>query len=55
MKKVGLILLGCLMLTGCTAVRIDTQNIDNMVSVILSKDLKEVINKGYMELAEVEI
>jgi len=24
-------------------------------SVILSKDLKEVINKGYMELVEVEI
>ena len=49
MKKVGLILLGCLMLTGCTAVRIDTQNIDNMVSVILSKDndLYNHVGKGY--------
>lgn len=49
MKKVGLILLACLVLTGCTAVRIDTQNIDNMVSVILSKDndLYNHVGKGY--------
>ena len=49
MKKVGLILLACLVLTGCTAVRIDTQNIVNMVSVILSKDndLYNHVGKGY--------
>ena len=39
MKKKGIIL--CLMivlLTGCTIVRIDTNNIDSMVDVVLSKD-----------------
>ena len=49
MKKVGLMLLACLVLSGCTAVRIDTKDINNMVSVILSKDNKlyNHVGKGY--------
>ena len=36
-------------LTGCTMVRIDTTNIDNMVDVVLSKDNKlyNHVGKGY--------
>ena len=35
--------------TGCTAVRMDTKSIDNIVSVVLSKDnqLYNRIGKGY--------
>ena len=49
MKKLGLMLLACLVLSGCTAVRIDTNDIDNMVSVILSKNNKlyNHVGKGY--------
>lgn len=48
MKKL-LILLCILFLTGCTVVRIDTKSIDNIVSVILSKEntLYNTIGKGY--------
>ena len=50
MKKKGIIL--CLMivlLTGCTIVRIDTNNIDSMVDVVLSKDntLYNRVGMGY--------
>lgn len=37
MKKVILIMLSIVLLTGCTVVRIDTANIDNTINVILSK------------------
>jgi hypothetical protein len=49
MKKLGIMLLACLVITGCTAVRIDTNDIDNMVSVILSKNNKlyNHVGKGY--------
>ncbi len=48
MKKLIIILL-TLFVTGCTVVRIDTANIDNMVNVILSKDntLYNRVGKGY--------
>lgn len=51
MKKItilGLILL-IFISTGCTIVRIDTTNIDNIISVVLSKDntLYNRIGKGY--------
>mgnify|MGYP005783134291 CR=1 FL=1 len=48
MKKI--ILLCCiLLLCGCSVVRIDTTNIDNIINVILSKDnnLYNQIGKGY--------
>ena len=48
MKKLILIL--CVfLLTGCTVVRIDTESIDNIVNVVLSKDNKlfNQIGKGY--------
>ena len=50
MKKIGIIISVVLLLsTGCTAVRIDTNNIDNIVSVVLSKNntLYNRIGKGY--------
>lgn len=49
MKKLGIMLLACLALSGCTAVRIDTNDIDNTVSVILSKKntLYNHVGKGY--------
>lgn len=49
MKKLGIMLLMCLVVTGCTVVRIDTEDIDNMVSVILSKNNKlyNHVGKGY--------
>ena len=52
MKKVSLLLIVLVMsilMTGCTAVRIDTTNIDNIVNVVLSKDnvLYNHIGKGY--------
>lgn len=48
MKKM-LILLLILICTGCTVVRIDTKNLDNVTSVILSKDnkLNNRVGKGY--------
>ena len=48
MKKLALIFL-CLLLTGCTAVRIDTADIDNTINVVLSKENKlyNRIGKGY--------
>lgn len=48
MKK--LIIVACLLLlTGCTIVRIDTNNLDNTVNIILSKknDLYNRVGKGY--------
>ena len=49
MKKVTLCILIILLLTGCTIVRIDTDNIDTIVSVILSKDndLYNRVGRGY--------
>lgn len=49
MKKYIIVILAVILLTGCTAVRIDTKNIDNMVNVILSKDNKlyNRVGKGY--------
>lgn len=49
MKKIVILLLLCIVLTGCTIVRIDTTNIDNTISVVLSKDntLYNQIGKGY--------
>lgn len=49
MKKLFLILFLLVFLTGCTAVRINTKSIDNIVSVVLSKDntLYNTIGKGY--------
>lgn len=48
MKKVIIMLL-CLLVTGCTIVRIETNHIDNIISVILSKEnqLYNHIGKGY--------
>ncbi len=49
MKKTIIILLLALLLTGCTVVRIDTNSIDNIISVVLSKNnhLFNVIGRGY--------
>lgn len=49
MKKVLVIMLLVVLLTGCTVVRIDTENIDNIVNVVLSKPNKlyNRIGKGY--------
>jgi len=48
MKKI-LIIIMLLLTTGCTVVRIDTSNIDNIKNVILSKDNKlyNRVGKGY--------
>ena len=48
MKKI-LIVLMLILLTGCSAVRIDTTNIDNILNVILTKDNKlyNQVGKGY--------
>lgn len=48
MKKV-IILLLCFFLTGCTVVRIDTKNLDNILNVVLSKEnnLYNRVGKGY--------
>lgn len=48
MKKI-IILMFCFLLTGCTVVRIDTTNVDNIVKVVLSKEnnLYNRIGKGY--------
>ncbi len=49
MKKYFLLLLLLFFVTGCTVVRINTKSIDNIVSVILSKEntLYNTIGKGY--------
>lgn len=48
MKKILIIIL-LLLTTGCTIVRIDTSNIDNIKNIILSKDnqLYNRVGKGY--------
>lgn len=49
MKKIVLLILVGLTLTGCTAVRINTKDIDNTINVILSKNntLYNRVGKGY--------
>ena len=49
MKKILLLLLSVLIFTGCTVVRINTDKIDTIVNVVLSKDNKlyNTIGKGY--------
>ncbi|HHW69580.1 MAG TPA: lipoprotein [Tenericutes bacterium] len=49
MRKILLILMITLVLTGCTVVRIDTNSIDNIIGVILSQDnnLYNKNGKGY--------
>lgn len=49
MKKIILLGLMTLILTGCTIVRIDTTSIDNIISVILSKEntLYNRVGRGY--------
>ena len=49
MKKVLITLLLTLILTGCTIVRIDTSSIENITSVVLSKNntLYNRIGRGY--------
>lgn len=49
MKKVLLTILLALILTGCTIVRIDTSSIENITSVVLSKNntLYNRIGRGY--------
>lgn len=50
MKKIGIILLMIICVTtGCTAVRIKTDSIDNIIAVVLSKEntLYNRIGKGY--------
>lgn len=48
MKKIAILLMA-LLLTGCTIVRIDTTSVDNIVSVVLSKEnnVYNRIGKGY--------
>ena len=49
MKKVILVLLLIIITTGCSVVRIDTSNIDNIVNVILTKENKlyNQVGQGY--------
>lgn len=49
MKKLVSLIILLILLTGCTAVRIDTSNVDNIIEVVLSKDnaLYNHIGKGY--------
>lgn len=49
MKKIVSLLLLMFIMTGCTVVRIDTSEIDNIVDVVLSKDNKlyNHVGKGY--------
>lgn len=49
MKKIALCILMVLLLTGCTIVRINTNNIDTIIDVILTKDnnLYNRVGRGY--------
>ncbi len=49
MKKILLLMIACLLITGCTVVRIDTDSITNITGVILEKDnsLYNRVGKGY--------
>lgn len=49
MKKVLILLLSVFILTGCSAVRINTNSIDNIVDVVLSKNniLYNRVGRGY--------
>ena len=49
MKKKAILLLIIILLTGCTVVRIDANNIDNIINIILSKNnnLYNRVGKGY--------
>ena len=49
MKKFLLVMFCAFFFVGCTVVRIDTENIDNIIDVVLSKDNKlyNRIGKGY--------
>ncbi|MBP3461221.1 MAG: hypothetical protein J6K21_02275 [Bacilli bacterium] len=49
MKRITILLLGILLFTGCTVVRINTKSIDNILNVVLSKDNKlyNRVGKGY--------
>ncbi len=49
MKKIALCILVILLLTGCTVVRINTDSIDTIVDVVLSKDnnLYNRVGRGY--------
>lgn len=49
MKKIIIIVLCLILFTGCTAVRIDTDSIDNIIDVVLSKNNKlyNRVGKGY--------
>lgn len=49
MKKIVLMLAVCILLTGCSVVRIDTKDISNITGVILEKDnsLYNYVGKGY--------
>lgn len=49
MKKIILIVLCLFLFTGCTVVRIDTDSIDNIIDVVLSKNNKlyNRVGKGY--------
>jgi hypothetical protein len=49
MKKITILLLTLFIFTGCTVVRIETKSIDNILSVVLSKNntLYNRVGKGY--------
>ena len=49
MKKILLLMITCLLITGCTVVRIDTKSIANITGVILEKDnsLYNHVGRGY--------
>lgn len=49
MKKILLLFISLFIFTGCTIVRIDTDSIDNIINVVLSKNNKlyNRIGKGY--------
>ena len=49
MKKLIFMLLAVFLFTGCTVVRIDTDNIDTIINVVLSKEntLYNTVGKGY--------
>ena len=50
MKKILIVFMLLFLTSGCTIVRIDTKTIDNITSIVLSKDNKlyNRIGKGYM-------